>query len=182
MEMMRRIAVLAFAITAMACGVPSGNAGDLHGYTSDKKQDLFGYYMPAGSVRFGKFELAHISISDTADFKKFESGGYKSTPFASVMLEFNDTTSPQKHGELGDYYTNAPRVLPSAYRVAGDGITFIGTDKQLGVVTFSGTLDLAAIKRAQNGGESDQIAVLKGDLTVGTKTLKNVTFTWFGGD
>lgn len=182
MEMMRRAAVLVFALVAMACGVPSGKAGDLHGFTSDKKQDLFGYYMPVGSVRVGKFELANISISDIADFKKFEGGGYKGTPFASVMLEFNDTTSPKKQGDMGDYYTNAPRVLPNAYSVTGTNITFIGTDKQLGVVTFTGTLDLADIKAAQNGGESSEKQVLKGDLTVGTKTLKNVTFTWFGGD
>ena len=45
-------------------------------------------------------------------------------------------------GELGEYYTNAPRALPNAYRVAGNSVTFIGVDKQIGVVTFSGTLRL----------------------------------------
>jgi len=181
MTISRRLAVLAFAFSAIACGVPSGEAGDLHGFTSDRKQDLFGYYMPTKTVRFGKFELAHISISDNADFKKFESGGYKGVPFASVMVEFNDTTSPKKQGELGEYYTNAPRVLPNAYRVVGNSVTFIGVDKQIGVVTFSGTLDLAQIKKTKAGGRMDAV-VLKGDLTAGTKTVKGITFTWFGGD
>jgi hypothetical protein len=44
-----------------------------------------------------------------------------------------------------------------------------------------GTLNVAGVKAAQNGGSTEK-PVLKGDLTVGTKTLKNVTFTWFGGD
>jgi hypothetical protein len=181
MKIAPRVAALVFAAATMACGVPSTSAGDLHGFTSDKKQDLFGYYMPTKDVRFGKFKLNNVSIAGLDDFKKFEKGGYKGVPFASVLLNFDDTSSPKKQGELGEYYANAPRVLPSAYRVVGNTLTFIGSDKQLGVVTFSGTLDLTAIKSAQNGGSLEK-PVLKGDLAVGTKTVKGVTFTWFGGD
>jgi hypothetical protein len=167
----------------MACGVPATHAGDLHGFTSDKKQsqDLFGYYMPTKELRFGKFVLHDISMADPADFKKFESGGYKGVPFASIMLEFDDTTSQKKQGELGEYYANAPRVLPTAYSQQGAAIQFVGTDKQVGVVAFSGTLDLAQLKKTKNGGDANAV-VLRGDLTIGGKTVKGVAFSWFGGD
>lgn len=181
MKNIKRLAIAALAATTMACGVPSTNAGDLHGYTSDKKQDLFGYYMPVSPVRFGKFALHDLAMAETADFKKFESGGYKGVPFASVQVEFDDVTSPKKQGELGEYYTNAPRVLPSAYNVTAGNVTFIGSDKQLGVVTFSGKLDLGKLKAVKAGGDMNTV-VLRGDLSAGGKTIKNVTFTWFGGD
>jgi hypothetical protein len=178
---MKRIAALALAIAVTGCGVPSTNAGDLHGFTSEKERDLFGYYIPAHEIRLGKFVLDNFSIGQPSDFRDFEVGKLKDKPYAPVMFEFSDTTSPKKQGELGEYYANAPRVLPDAYRLIGNSVTFIGTDRQLGTVVFSGTLDPGAIKAAQasSGGEK---AVLRGDLSVGTKTIKNVTFTWFGGD
>jgi hypothetical protein len=181
MMITRRLATLAFAAAVMACGVPATNAGDLHGFTSDKKQDLFGYYMPTEELRFGKFVLHNISLADPADFKKFESGGYKGVPFAAVMFEFDDTTSQKKQGELGEYYVNAPRVLPTAYSLQGANLQFVGTDKQVGVVAFTGTLDLAQVKKTKNGGDANAV-VMRGDLTVGGKTVKGVTFSWFGGD
>ncbi len=184
MEMTRRLAVLALAVTAFACGVPAGKAGDgtLKGFASDKKQNLFGYYMPPSEeVRFGKFALRNISLGEPADFIKFETGKNDVKQYAPVMLEFDDVTSPKKHGEMGEYYTNAPRVLPAAYRIAGNKIAFAGNDKQMGAVSFTGTLDHAAIKAAQAGG-SLEATVLTGDITVGGKTIRQVKFTWFGGD
>ncbi len=84
----------------------------------------------------------------------------------------------------GSDYAHQARVLPTAYSVAGGRVEFAGDDKDLGHVTFSGALDIAAVKRATNAeGESAATdTVLTGDLTVGTTVLKNVTFTWFGGD
>lgn len=181
MKIAARFASCILATAVAGCGVPASKAGDLHGFASEKTTNLFGYYMPVGEVRFGKFALNNLALGEPADFRKFESGGYKGTPYAPVMLEFDDRSSPKKQGETGEYYANAPRVLPSSYRVRGNSVTFIGNDKQLGVVTFAGTLDVAAVKAAQNGGRLEK-PVLKGDLTVGTKTTKNVTFTWFGGD
>src|SRR5690349_15417518 len=99
MEIDARIASFALAIAVIACGVPPTSAGDLHGFTSDKAVNLFGYYMPAGEVRFGKFVLNNLALGEPADFRKFESGGYKGTPYGPVMLGFDDTTSPKKQGE-----------------------------------------------------------------------------------
>jgi hypothetical protein len=107
-------------------------------------------------------------------------------PYAPVMFSFNDTASPKVHGETGDSYKNAPRVLPKAYALSGDALRFVGTDKEIGEVAFTGTFDLKAVKTAQiaqsNGGEAPNKPVLKGDLSIGSTTYKNVTFTWFGGD
>jgi len=174
---------LAVATVTLAYGVPAGQHSGpaLSGFVSDNRQSLFGYYMPASEIRFGKFVLTHISLGEPADFTKYESGKNDIKQYAPVMLEFDDTASPQKQGELGPYYTNAPRVLPTAYRIAGDSLAFAGHDRQLGDVTFQGTLNRKAIRAAQNGG-SLETTVLVGDLKVGSTTKKQIKFTWFGGD
>ena len=181
METTRRIAVLAFATIALACGVPASGDAPLKGFSSDKSRNLFGYYMPQGSPRFGKFVLRTITLGEPSDFTKYETGKNDIKQYAPVMIEFDDVTSQKKQGEMGEYYANAPRVLPSAYRLAGDTLSFAGSEKQVGHVTFTGKLDRAKVKAAQGGGSLEAV-VLAGDLTVGSKTMKHVTFTWFGGD
>jgi hypothetical protein len=181
METTRRIAVLAFATIALACGVPASGDAPLKGYSSDKNRNLFGYYMPQGSPRFGKFVLRNITLGEPSDFTKYETGRNDIKQYAPVMFEFDDVTSQKKQGEMGEYYANAPRILPSAYKLSGGSLSFVGSDKQVGSVTFSGKLDAAKIKAAQAGGSLEAV-VLTGNLTVGAKTMKNVTFTWFGGD
>jgi hypothetical protein len=182
----RRLIVLGLVVAtaALAYGVPAGQHGPapLKGYSSDTSQNLFGYYMPpADSVRFGKYVLRNIALGEPADFRKYESGKNDVKTYAPLMLEFDDTSSQKKQGEMGEYYANAPRVLPSAYRIAGSSIAFAGTHRELGTVSFTGTLDRTAIKASQNGG-SLEATVLTGDVTVGSKTIKQVKFTWFGGD
>ncbi|HEX2592088.1 MAG TPA: hypothetical protein VHL34_11370 [Rhizomicrobium sp.] len=181
MSITKRLALFALASTALATGVPT-LAGDLHGFTSDKKQDLFGYYMPSNPIRVGQFVLHDLALADEADFKKYEAGGYKGVPYAPVQFDFDDVKSPKKQGELGEYYENRPRILPSAYNVTSNKVTFIGTDKKMGVVTFIGTLDLARLKAIKAGGGDPNAVVLKGDLAIGTQKFPNITFTWFGGD
>lgn len=170
---------------AVACPLP-GRAGDLHGFSWNAKADLFGYYMPSKEVRFGKFVLENFAIGDAASFRDFAAGKFNGQPYAPAMFAFNDTTSQKVHGETGDGYKNAPRVLPATYAFTGNAVRFGGSDRQIGAVTFTGTFDLKAVKAAQTAQskatEAPSAPVLKGDLTIGSKTYKNVTFTWFGGD
>jgi hypothetical protein len=81
------------------------------------------------------------------------------------------------------YHTNSRRVLPVAYAISADRISFVGKDAELGDVRFEGQLDSAAVKRAAAGGTltSGETIVLTGKLTVGAET-RDVKFTWFGGD
>lgn len=149
-------------------------------FVYQSKTDLFGYYIPATDVRVGKFKLNNVAIAGADDFKTFF-GGQRLDTFAPVMVCFDDTSSKQLTGELGPYYQNAPRVLPSAFTVSGDVVTFAGNDKQVGPVTFKGKLNLKAVAGAKGSGDANAI-VMTGDLTVGAKTFKNVQFRWFGGD
>lgn len=152
----------------------------LSGYVHDADNDVFGYYMPDKDYRVGKFVFRNISLGGAEDFDSYEGGHNTDKAFAPVMLEFDDTTSKQNTNELGGiYYANAPRVLPLAYKVSASGFAFAGNDKQLGAVTFTGKLDMAALKAAQDGKDT---VVAIGDLTFGGKTFKNVKLTWFGGD
>jgi hypothetical protein len=170
---------------ALTCADLS-HAGDLRGFTWNTKADLFGYYMPSPEIRFGKFVLDNFAVGDPSSFRDFAAGKLKGQPYAPVMFAFSDTTSPKVHGETCDTYKNTPRVLPAAYALSGNALRFVGTDKQIGVVAFTGTLNLKAVKAAQNaqstGSAAPDAPVLKGDLSIGGKTYKNVTFTWFGGD
>jgi hypothetical protein len=100
------------------------------------------------------------------------------------MFSFQDTTSKQLTNENGGtYYQNEPRVLPTAYRIKGNTIAFTGTDRQVGTVTFTGTIDIAGLKAAQAGNNlSTDKVIVKGDLTIAGKVFKGVSFTWFAGD
>lgn len=184
MNRTRRLVSFALAVAAMARGI-SALAGDLHGFKRDKSEDLYGLYIPAADVQIGKFVLDEFAIGPPSDFENFETGRLRGKPYAPLMFEFSDVTSGEMQSETGAHYANAPRVLPDAYRLAGNTVRFSGTDRQLGTIVFSGTLDVAGIKAAQAGqatGTGADKRVLKGDLSVGKKTFKNVTFTWSGGD
>jgi hypothetical protein len=158
-------------------------AGQSQPFVYDSKVDLFGYYMPTADVKVGKFKLNNLALGGKDEFKKYLAGNRMAT-YAPVMLEFDDVTSPQKTNEMGQpYYANAPRVLPTSFRVAGASVTFAGHDKQVGDVVFNGTLAPymldAKVKQEQRAAMS--AAALTGDLAVNGKTQK-VMFTWFGGD
>ncbi len=173
------IALLAAsALQAAPASVP------LKGFVSPAKPDLFGYYMPKQEVRIGKLKLIMLSLGGHDEFQQFETGKLKIKTYAPFMFQFADAKSEPKSSENGGvYYENATRVLPSAYRIAGNTIAFSGYDKVLGTVTFDGTIDLAALKAEQGigGGGSGKI-VITGDLVIGSKLFKRLTFTWFGGD
>lgn len=159
----------------------AAQAAALTGYVHHVTDDVFGYYMPDKDYRAGKFVFRNMSLGGVDDFTAYEGGKNAEKNFAPFMLEFDDTTSKQATNELGGtFYKNAPRVLPTAYKVTKTTLAFAGTDKQLGAVAFTGTLDLPALKAAQNG--NDKAVVATGDLSFAGKTFKNVKFTWFGGD
>jgi hypothetical protein len=179
--MKNRVLAAAFAAAiGMSYAGASVAAPAATGFVYQSKADLFGYYIPATDVRVGKFKLNNFAIAGADDFKDFF-GGKRLDAFAPVMVGFDDTSSKQLNGELGPYYQNAPRVLPSAFTVSGDVVTFAGTDKQVGPVIFKGKLNLKAIAGAKANGDANAIA-MTGDLTVGAKTFKNLQFRWFGGD
>ena len=168
------------SVAAFALASAPTAAAPLSGFLYQPKANMFGYYLPKPDLRVGKFQLIDIAIGIPDEFKQFLSGK-RIAGYAPVMLEFEDVTSKTRLNELGHpYHINAPRVLPVAFRVAGSAIAFDGDDKQLRHVTFIGKFDLAKVHAAGGGQESG--AVLAGDLTVGSKIFKGLTFTWFGGD
>lgn len=159
-------------------------AGQTTPFVYDGEADIFGYYLPKTDVKAGKFKLRDIAIGAKDDFKKYLAGNRMAT-YAPVMVEFDDVTSKQRTNEMGQpYYENAPRVLPLSFRVVGREVSFVADDRQLGHVTFTGTLapymldpKMMADQRAVMGA-----AQLRGDLTVGSQSFKQINFTWFGGD
>ncbi|HEY5336847.1 MAG TPA: hypothetical protein VIJ85_01480 [Rhizomicrobium sp.] len=170
---------VAVALSGAAIGF-CASAAPVSGFAYQSKVDVFGYYIPATDIRVGKFQLSSIDIGPAEDFKSFL-GGKRLPEYAPVMASFDDKTSKQLQGELGPYYQNAPRVLPSAFNVTGSDVAFDGTEKQVGHVTFTGRLNLKALAGAKGNGDANAV-VMTGDLTIGQKTFKAVSFRWFGGD
>jgi len=161
--------------------VPAADAA-VGAFASAKGADLFGYYMPKGNPKFGKFALSNISLGDSDEFVAYEKGKRNPPEYAPFMIEFNDTASAKKTNELGQpYYTNSARVLPSSYAIGASAVDFRGHEKQVGDVVFHGHLDFTVLKKVKAAGDSQDI-VLTGDLTVGKTTIKNLNFFWFGGD
>ncbi len=153
-------------------------------FVYEERVDLFGYYMPSKDIRIGKYKLRDIAVGGRDDFKKFL-GGDRVPNYAPMMIEFEDVTSEQRTNEMGQaYYVNSPRVLPIAFRFDGTNVDFDGEHKQIGHVSFTGSL---APYMFMTDGKREMRALQKrpaltGDLVVGEKTFKGVSFTWFGGD
>jgi hypothetical protein len=157
-------------------------AGDPTGFSHTADADLFGYYLPTAPIKVGNFELHNFHIGDEAAFDEWEAG-QRPNPYAPVMLEFDDVTSPKAANELGgEHFTVSERILPDAYSINGADIAFTDKDSKLGKVSFRGRLDLAAIAAAKRENGQTEGAVMTGTLTVGDKSFENVTFTWYGGD
>ncbi|HEY0600274.1 hypothetical protein [Brevundimonas sp.] len=180
-------AALAAALAVTSCdspapadppaGTPTPPAASFaHAMTSD----LSGYYMPAGEVSAGKWRLDHLFIGQTAEFESWE-GGARSDPFAPVMLQFDDATSPMVETELGETHSVTARVLPTSYAVSDTAVSFAGQSPEMGRVTFEGRLDPGALATARRnlGGEG---VVMTGRLTVGEQAIDGVRMTWWMGD
>lgn len=151
-------------------------------FTSDSSKDYFGYFLPVTPFKLGKWELKDFFVGDKDSFKSFESGKADKA-FGAVMIEFSDVTSPKKTAENGqEYYTHEIRILPIAYHVGMDKVTFAGTDKNLGAVTFVGVFDKDYFKKpTPDVPHPDDRPMLRGKLTIGGKVYP-VSFNWFGGD
>ncbi len=152
----------------------SKNVSYAHEFSHDNTDDLFGYYIPKQVIKVGKFRLHNLSLGDLNEFKNWESGKERSNTYAPVMFTFEDLSSKRIQTELGEAFSNQPRVLPCTYLIKGNKIFFSGANKQVGQVIFAGTLE---IKKRDT-----KPIILKGNLTIAAKTYKNVTFTWMPGD
>ena len=142
--------------------------------------NLFGYYLSKAPVQFGNHRLRNIHLGATEEFDSYEKGQRISAAYAPLMLEFDDITSPKRENELGQpYYEVSRRVLPSAYRVTEQTVSFRGRDAVLGDVTFEGQFDAKALERVRGGGADEP--VLSGVIVAMGQSVSR-SFTWFGGD
>ncbi len=147
-----------------------------HAMTSD----LSGYYLPANEVRIGKWSFDHVFVGQAQEFQAWE-GGSRSGTFGPVMLQFDDVTSPMVQTEIGEARSITARVLPSAYSVTDNRITFEGRSGELGAVRFEGTLDPGALATARRN-LGDEGVVVTGRLTVGDAAAQTVQLRWWAGD
>jgi hypothetical protein len=151
-------------------------------FSHDPGLDSFGYYFTDATVQSGALKLASLNIGQASDFADWEAGKRPAT-YAPIFLTFDDVTSPTAENELGQIYrTVSVRVMPTAYRVDDQEVSFHGVDPRLGQVTFTGAFDLDALKAAKADGPGEPQPVLMGGLQVGDQQFRNVSFQYFGGD
>ena len=142
--------------------------------------DASGYFIPVTEPSFGKWRLRAIAVGQATDFAAWEAGNRSST-WAPIMIEFEDTTSPMVQTELGEARSGQARVLPTSYAVTDTAVRFTGLSPELGEVRFEGTLnpDALATSRRNLGDEG---AVLTGSLTANGTTIGMVSLRWWAGD
>jgi hypothetical protein len=151
-------------------------------FSHDERLDSFGYYFTDTEVKSGALKLTSLNIGQASDFADWEAGK-RMTTYAPIFLAFDDVTSPTAQNELGQaYHTVSLRVMPTAYRVDGQEVSFHGADRNLGAVSFTGAFDLEALKAAKAASPGETQPVLKGDLQVGDQQFRNISFMVFGGD
>lgn len=181
-----RIALpLALVLAAAACDrsaepadAPEASAARAFSYASTS--DLSGFYLPASEVRVGKWELDHIFIGQSAEFREW-TGADRAATFAPVMVEFSDATSPMTETELGETRSIKARVLPTRYAVSDDRIEFEGTSPETGAVRFEGRIDQGALATSRRN-LGDEGVVVTGTLTAGGQTVRDVRLRWWMGD
>lgn len=151
-------------------------------FSHNMSSDLSGYYLPAGDVRIGKWSFDHLFVGQAQEFQAWE-GGSRSGTFGPVMLQFDDTSSPMIADKFGGSVAHivTARVLPVAYSVTDNRISFEGRSPELGAVRFDGVLDPGALATARRN-LGDEGVVVTGTLTVGDDPAQNVRLRWWGGD
>ena len=151
-------------------------------FSHDPKLDSFGYYFTDTEVRSGTLKMTSLNIGQASDFADWEAGKRPAT-YAPIFLTFEDVSSPTAENELGQiYHTVSLRVMPTAYRVDGQAVSFHGVDPRLGQVTFTGAFDTQALKAAKAAGPGEPQPVLQGRLQVGDQQFGALSFVYFGGD
>jgi hypothetical protein len=153
-------------------------------FSHSMQHDLFGYYIPVTPIKVGQYHLVNLSIGSPKDFDEYEQGKNKIASYAPIMFTFDDVTSRKLSGEMGEYYENSARILPTSYSLKGNEISFVGKDKQVGVVKFSGTIDVKTLTQEQldTSKMATEKVIVKGDLTINGQLFKDVSFSWFAGD
>jgi len=155
----------------------------------DNKAELFGYYLPPDGTKTGHYLLHDFAIGPLEDLK-WETGNDRMATYAPVMFQFTDLSSKLvKNEESGEMeHSNEVRVLPTAYRIKGNTIAFVGSSNAIGTVTFTGTFDIKTIAKLNGEAGTDNAEaqskrdVMKGNLTIAGRPYKNIGFSWFGGD
>ena len=66
--------------------------------------------------------------------------------------------------------------------VDGQEVSFHGVDPNLGEVTFTGALDVAALMAAKAAGPGYLEPGMQGVLRIGDQEFRNITFKYFGGE
>jgi hypothetical protein len=151
-------------------------------FAHDPRLDSFGYYFTDTAVQAGNLKLTSLNIGQASDFADWEVGKRPAT-YAPIFLEFEDVTSPTAENELGQInHTVSLRVMPTAYRVDSQQVSFHGVDPRLGQVIFTGAFDLEALTAAKAAGPGEPQPVLKGDLQVGDQRFRDISFMYFGGE
>lgn len=187
--MMRRVSAVCFAglvLGLSACDQPvrTPDVGPAQppaaAFAHALTEDVSGYYIPVEEARTGDWRLHHLFLGQAEDFTGWE-GGRRSATFAPVMIEFENMAGPAIQTELGETRQRT-RVIPTAYSVRDDRLSFEGQSEELGRVTFEGRLDQGQLATARrNLGGSEQ-AVLTGTLKVGSRTFNGVSMRWWAGD
>lgn len=151
-------------------------------FSHDPKLDSLGYYFTDTEVRSGTLKLTSLNIGQAGDFADWEAGKRPAT-YAPIFLAFEDINSPTAEDELGRvYHTVSVRVMPTAYRVDRQEVSFHGVDPRLGQVTFAGVFDLVALEAAKAAGPGEPRPVMKGELRVGDQQFRDISFLYFGGE
>jgi hypothetical protein len=151
-------------------------------YSHDPALDSLGYYFTDTVVQSGSLKLESLNIGQISDFADWEAGKRPAT-YAPIFMTFDDVTSPTAENELGQtYHTVSVRVMPTAYRVDDQEVSFHGVDPRLGQVTFTGAFDVEALKAAKAAGPGQTRPVLKGGLQIGDQQFRNVSFVYFSGE
>jgi hypothetical protein len=134
-------------------------------FSHDPKLDAVGYYLADTAVQSGNLKLTSLNIGQARDFADWEAG---KRPAENELGQVNHTVTV--------------RVMPTAYRVDGQDISFHGVDPNLGQVTLIGALDVGALRAAKTAGPGHLDPVMKGDLQIGDQQFRNVVFKYFGGE
>ncbi|HWU13142.1 MAG TPA: hypothetical protein VN157_03945, partial [Caulobacter sp.] len=151
-------------------------------FSHDPRLDSRGVYLTDAVVQSGNLKLASLYIGQADDFADWEAGK-RPAAYAPIFMAFDDLASPTAEDELGRaYHTVSIRVMPTAYRVDAQEVSFHGVDPNLGQVTFTGAFDLKALKTAKAAGPGEPKPVLTGVLHVGDHQFRNIVFRYFGGD
>jgi hypothetical protein len=83
-------------------------------------------------VQSGNLKLTSLNIGQASDFADWEAGKRPAT-YAPIFMAFDDVTSPTAENEMGQvYHTVTVRVMPTAYRVDGQEVSFHGVDPRPG--------------------------------------------------